>query len=251
MHDRQTKRQRRIGSFASEEDAARAYDYAAVQKLGSGAKLNFPSQTISELPVSLGEERKQRSSSRRYIGVSWHKGNSSFQVMMTDPQTKRQRFIGCFASEEDAAWAYDRAAVEAGKPDAKLNFPGETISELPVSSGGVRKRKGSISDVPAKKKGRRNGSEEQQDGSEEQQDGSEEEQQHGSEEEQQHGSEEQQDGSEEQQDGSEEEQDGSEGSEEASQVPLEFLGPDEVPGYGCIALLKELVAVAAMLGQQQ
>jgi hypothetical protein len=32
---------------------------------------------------------------------------------MTDPQTKRQRYIGSFASEEDAARAYDHAAVEA------------------------------------------------------------------------------------------------------------------------------------------
>jgi hypothetical protein len=64
---------------------------------------------------------------------------------MTDPQTKRQRYIGCFTSEEDAARAYDRAAVEAGKPDTKRNFPDEDISEPPVSSGGVRKRKNTSS----------------------------------------------------------------------------------------------------------
>jgi hypothetical protein len=51
--------------------------------------------------------------------------------------------------------------VEAGRPDTKLNFPGETISE-----------------VPAKKRVRLNGSEEEQDGSEEEQDGSEEEPEH-------------------------------------------------------------------------
>jgi hypothetical protein len=102
--------------------------------------------------------------------------------------------------------------VQARGQTAKRNFPDEIVSEPPVSSGG------GCSKVSAKR-GRQ---EEQQDGSEEEQDGSE-----------------------------EEEQDGSEGSEEASQVPLEFLGPDEVPGYGSIALLKELVAVAAMLEQQQ
>jgi hypothetical protein len=57
------------------------------------------------------------------------------------PADQAPALIGYFASEEDAARAYDRAAVEAGKPDTKRNFPGETISELPVSSGGVRKRK--------------------------------------------------------------------------------------------------------------
>jgi hypothetical protein len=69
---------------------------------------------------------------------------------MTDPQTKRQRHIGSFASEEDAAREYDCAAVEVRGQSAKLNFPGEAVSE-----------------VPAKKKGRLNGSEEEQDGSEE------------------------------------------------------------------------------------
>jgi hypothetical protein len=146
------------------------------------------------------------------------------RVQLWDPQTKRQRHIGYFASQEDAARAYDRAAVQLGSgAKKKRNFPGEDmqeapgmdISEPPVSSGGGRSK------VSAKR---------------------------GRQEEQQQ---QQQSESEEEQDGSEEEQDGSEGSEEASQVPLEFLGPDEVPGYGSIALLKELVAVAAMLEQQQ
>jgi hypothetical protein len=106
------------------------------------------------------------------------------------PTDQGRQHIGCFASEEDAARAYDCAAVEAHGQTAKLNFPCEDISEPPVSSGGGRKRKGSISEVPAKKKGRLHGSEEEQDGSEEEQHGSEE---------QQHGSEEQQDGSAEQQ----------------------------------------------------
>jgi hypothetical protein len=41
-----------------------------------GARRNFPDEVISEVPVSLGEERKERSSSR-YIGVSWDKESSS------------------------------------------------------------------------------------------------------------------------------------------------------------------------------
>jgi hypothetical protein len=67
--DQETKRRRFIGSCASEEDAARAYDCAAVQARGPGAKRNFPDEAVSELPVSLGRKRKQRSSSR-YIGIS-------------------------------------------------------------------------------------------------------------------------------------------------------------------------------------
>jgi hypothetical protein len=78
LWDPQTKRLRYIGSFASEEDAARAYDRAAVQQLGSDAKRNFPDEDISELPVSSGGGRKLQGSSSRYRGVTWHKGNSSW-----------------------------------------------------------------------------------------------------------------------------------------------------------------------------
>jgi hypothetical protein len=74
--DTQTKRKQYIGSYASEEDAARAYDCAAVQAHGPGAKRNFPDEAISELLVTVGEEQKQRSSSR-YIGVCWNKASSS------------------------------------------------------------------------------------------------------------------------------------------------------------------------------
>jgi hypothetical protein len=55
-------------------DAARAYDCAAVQARGPGAKRNFPGEAISELPVPVGEERKQRGSSR-------------YMTHMTDPHT--------------------------------------------------------------------------------------------------------------------------------------------------------------------
>jgi AP2-like factor (ANT lineage) len=137
--DPQTKRRRFIGSYASEGDAARAYDCAAVQALGPGAKRNFPDEAISELPATAGEERKQRSSSR-YIGVYWNKANSSWVVQLTDPQTKRRRFIGSFASEEDAARAYDYVTVQAHGPGVKRNFPGEAISEQPVTVGEERKQ---------------------------------------------------------------------------------------------------------------
>jgi hypothetical protein len=139
LYDTRTKRQRRIGYFASEDDAARAYDCAAVQAGGPGAKRNFPGEDISEPPVTVGEERKQRSSSH-YIGVCWDKAKSSWDVRLADLHTKRRQRIGYFASEEDAARAYDCAAVQAGGPGVKRNFPGEDISEPPVTVDEERKR---------------------------------------------------------------------------------------------------------------
>jgi hypothetical protein len=146
--DPQTKRgSQHIGSYASEEDAARAYDCAAVQAHGPDANRNFPGEDISELPATVGESRKQRGSykgsSSRYIGVSWVTASTSFRVELTDPQTKRRQNIGYYASEEDAARAYDCAAVQAHGPDANRNFPLEDISEPPVTVGEERKQRGS------------------------------------------------------------------------------------------------------------
>jgi hypothetical protein len=67
-----TKNERTIGRYASEKDAARAYDCAAVKLHGQGAKRNFPDEAIPEVPATVGEERKQSSSSR-YVGVCWDK----------------------------------------------------------------------------------------------------------------------------------------------------------------------------------
>jgi hypothetical protein len=82
--------------------------------------------------------RKRKGSSSRYLGVTWHTANSSWCVRLTGPQTKRQRHVGSFASEEDAARAYDFAAVQAHGPGAKRNCPGEAISEPPASKGKQR-----------------------------------------------------------------------------------------------------------------
>ncbi|KAG1667891.1 hypothetical protein FOA52_013651 [Chlamydomonas sp. UWO 241] len=141
LWDPQSKRSRHIGIFASEENAARAYDYAAVQARGPGAKRNFPGEVISELPMTVGEERKGPKS--RYMGVSWHKSDSAWHVQLRDPQNKRKRCVGSYAFEEDAAKAYDFEAVKMCGPDAKRNFPGEVISELPVTVGEEQKARSS------------------------------------------------------------------------------------------------------------
>jgi hypothetical protein len=43
-------------------------------------------------------------------------------LRVADPQTKRMLHAGGFASEEDAARAYDGATVQAYGPGAKRNF---------------------------------------------------------------------------------------------------------------------------------
>jgi hypothetical protein len=140
LWNRQTKGNQHVGIYASEEDAARAYDYAAVKMHGTEyTERNFPDELISEPPVSLGDEWRERKTSR-FTGVCWHKSAKAWQVQLWDRQTKRNRCIGHFASEEDAARAWDYAAVKMRGPEyTKRNFPDELISEPPVSLG--RKRK--------------------------------------------------------------------------------------------------------------
>jgi hypothetical protein len=53
-------------------------------------------------------------SSSRYIGVTWDKTVSSRRVQLTDQRTKRH--VGNYASEEDAARAYDWIQQERGAP---------------------------------------------------------------------------------------------------------------------------------------
>jgi hypothetical protein len=71
------------------EDAARAYDRAAVQAHGTGVKRNFPGEAISELHETVGEERKRSNGGSRYIGVNWDKARSLWLVQRYDPQTQR------------------------------------------------------------------------------------------------------------------------------------------------------------------
>jgi hypothetical protein len=95
-------------------------------------------------PSSLDGERtgrKRQGSSSRYTGVSWKKARCAWYVQLIDPQTKRRRKIGSYASEEDAARAYDCAAVHAHGPGAKRNFPGEAIDDVPKTVGEHKKQR--------------------------------------------------------------------------------------------------------------
>ncbi|KAG1659226.1 hypothetical protein FOA52_008995 [Chlamydomonas sp. UWO 241] len=133
IRDPTLKRLAHIGYYATEEEAARAYDWAALNMQGHDAKRNFPHELVTAPPVSTGERRRERKTSK-YLGVSYHKGASAWRADLWDPQLQRRERIGSFASEEEAARAYDYTAFQICGPNAKRNFA-EPITEPPLSLG--------------------------------------------------------------------------------------------------------------------
>jgi hypothetical protein len=111
------------------------------------AQLSWRDNQRAACDTGRGAEAAQQLA--HYIGVSWHKATSSWYAQVYNPQAKRGRSVGYFGSEEDAARAYDFAAVQAHGPGAKRNFPDEAISELPATVGEKRKQRSSNTRVSA------------------------------------------------------------------------------------------------------
>lgn len=74
-------------------------------------------------------QRVCRGGSSRYKGVSWHKQKGKWRA--TIKLTEKQKHLGFFFVEQDAALAYDAAALEYFGEFAHLNFP--TIEQRPVT----------------------------------------------------------------------------------------------------------------------
>jgi hypothetical protein len=121
---------RGIGRFYEEIDAAWAYDEAALELFGEDyAWFNFPggkprdpseyAQTETrELEMPTFERRKSK-----YIGVSWEKYCRKWLVMFA--ANGKQRNLGLYEDEVEAAKVYDAAARETRGEWAWVNFPTE------------------------------------------------------------------------------------------------------------------------------
>lgn len=127
-------RQLYLGGFDNQEDAARAYDIAALACKGEGADTNFlPEEYEQQLQEVQGLERdevvayvRRRSSAfsrgkSRYRGVSGQTGR--WEARIGSFQGRKNVSFGIFESEEDAARQYDRALILEKGRSAKTNFP--------------------------------------------------------------------------------------------------------------------------------
>lgn len=71
--------------------------------------------------LNLANQRPQVGRSSRYKGVSWYVPTRRWRASIKT--CGRQRHLGYFDQEADAARAYDRAALDAWGEYARLNFP--------------------------------------------------------------------------------------------------------------------------------
>jgi len=113
-----------IGSFASPEAAARAYDACALYYFGQFARPNF-SNAVPAPVEKFQQESRQRNAARRvspFRGVTKHSRLDSWVARIAI--NGEQVALGCHRTQEEAARAYD-AAVRRHDLRREINFPEE------------------------------------------------------------------------------------------------------------------------------
>ncbi|KAK8581332.1 hypothetical protein V6N13_144361 [Hibiscus sabdariffa] len=128
-------RQVYLGAYADEEAAAHAYDLAALKYWGRETLLNFPLSTyeneLKEMQSQSKEEyigslrRKSSGFARgvsKYRGVARHHHNGRWEARIGRVFGNKYLYLGTYATQEEAAMAYDMAAIEHRGPNAVTNF---------------------------------------------------------------------------------------------------------------------------------
>ncbi|XP_073145104.1 AP2-like ethylene-responsive transcription factor AIL7 [Henckelia pumila] len=159
-------RQVYLGGYDKEEKAARAYDLAALKYWGHNATTNFPisnyTKEMDEMKHSTKQEfiasirRKSSGFSRGasiYRGVTRHHQQGRWQARIGRVAGNKDLYLGTFATEEEAAEAYDIAAIKFRGINAVTNFEMnrynvEAINRSSLPIGGTAKRLKPSLEVP-------------------------------------------------------------------------------------------------------